>query len=188
MALPRFLYSTSESVHEELITRSGSEESPSTTPRSKKDFLGALSTSKKELARNPALRPSFTGYLDTSDSEKEEDTQQERVENRREWELGGAAVTMELSEPGKAGESDSDESGILERMGEPRPERDAKKNGAVAEPEGCANKGFGINEDVDSSASTLKRGSQLNRVSAISSKLSGKVVDSGFSCCEALHG
>ena len=93
-------------------------------------------------------------------------------------------MTMELSEPGKAGESDSDESGILERMGEPRPERDAKKNGAVAEPEGCANKGFGINEDVDSSASTLKRGSQLNRVSAISSNLSGKVVDSGFSCCE----
>ena len=41
-----------------------------------------------------------------------------------------------------------------------------------------------IRDSVDSSASTLKRGSQLNRVSAISSNLSGKVVDSGFSCCE----
>lgn len=160
MALPRFLYSESESIHEKLLPESECDDQLLVSPKTNRDFTGALSKSKKEIAHNPALRPSFVGNLQES-SESEggaEDTKdasgsaQQYQGNRREWEFGAAAVAMELSEPGAGGEgSDSDDSGgVLERMGEERNKKKKKKregNGVVV---GGGGGGHAINDCRDS--------------------------------------
>jgi hypothetical protein len=155
MALPRFLYSHSESVHQKFIPESGcdcDDEPLLVSPKTNRDFTGALSKSKKEIANNPALRPSFVGNPVQESSESEEGAEdkqdaysstQQHQGNRREWESGTAAVAVELPEPGaSAGEgSDSDEGGILEHMGEERrPSKKKKKegNGVVVGGEGRA--------------------------------------------------
>ena len=133
MALPRFLYSTSESIHEELLSGSDNEEPLGISPHSKGDDLtGALSKSRREVARSPGLPPSFVGNLSGSN----DTAQLERERNRREREFDTAAVAMatELSEPAGANtdsssSSDSSESGILETMGESR--RGQKGNGGL---------------------------------------------------------
>ena len=175
MALPRFLYSHSESVHQKFIPESECDESLLVSPKTNRDFTGALSKSKKEIANNPALRPSFVGNLQVSESEggaedssKEDASAQEYQGNRREWEFGAAAVAMELSEPGAGagGEgSDSDESGILERMDEERRSSERKKkkkegNGVVVGAGGRAiNDGGGVDSKSfrDASRSYVKR-------------------------------
>ena len=117
MALPRFLFSDySESLHQKFIPKCDE-------PNRARDFTGALSKNKK-IANNPALRPSFIGnlqvFLESEGGAKEH------------WD-GSAPEYLELKEfgAGAGGEgSDSDESGILERMGEERssePERERKK-------------------------------------------------------------
>ena len=142
MALPRFLYSQSESIHEKFIPESECEEPLLVSPKTNREFIGALSKSKKEIANNPALRPSFVGNLQESseseggsENDKDAALAQQRQGNWREWEFGAAAVAMELSEPGAGERSDSDESGILEHMGEERRPSERKKregNGAVS--------------------------------------------------------
>lgn len=175
MALPRFLYSTSDSEQERLLQTAESG-GVFGTPSPKSDLTGALI---REVASNPALSPAFVGNL-AADS-GEEGAQQE---NRREWEFGGAAVAMELSEPG-AGEagtgkesgSDSDESGMLERMGETRQKSrggSGERNGAMV-GEGQGNKDMvGINADVSTSHSVHTRASQ--RSSAFLRSLSGACI------------
>lgn len=175
MALPKFLYSTSESIHEELLPSEGA---LSVTPRQKNELTGALSKSKREVANSPALRPSFVGNIA---SDTEEEAQQA---THREWEFGGAAVAMELSEPGarrvgsdQESDSESDESGILETMGEPRREQrrssPGQGNGTVVTEEGPEYKDFVcINADVQSSSPSA-RSKSPNRTSARTSSLSG---------------
>ena len=165
MALPRFLYSHSESVHEKFIPESGCEDPLLVSPKTKRDFTGALSKSKKEIANNPVLRvgnlqessESEGGADDIKDASSSAQLQQKG--DRREWEFGAAA--MELSEPGAGERSDSDESGILEHMGE---ERMKKKEGNGVIVGGGGGEGRAINDGGDSesfpgatSRSTIKR-------------------------------
>ena len=177
MALPRFLYSDSDSVHQKFIPESGCDEPLLVSPKTNRDFTGALSKSKKEIANNPALRPSFIGNLQVSseseggaeDTSKEDASAQEFQGNRREWEFGAAAVAMELSEPGagaggEGSDSASDESGVLEYMGEERRSSERKKkkkegNGVVVRAGGRAiNDGGGNSESFrGASRSTMKR-------------------------------
>ena len=175
MALPRFLYSTSDSTREHLL-QTAEAGGAFGTPSPKSDLTGALIRSKREIASNPALPPAFVGNLAVDSEEK--GAQQG---NRREWEFGGAAVAMELSEPGageagcgRESESDSDESGVLERMGETRQKSrggTGQRNGAMI-GEGHGNKDtLGINADISTSPSVHTRISQ--RSSALLRSLSG---------------
>jgi hypothetical protein len=185
MALPRFLYSHSESVHQKFIPESGCDEPLLVSPKTNRDFTGALSKSKKEIANNPALRPSFVGNLQESseseggadDKEDASSSTHQHLGNRREWEFGAAAVAMELSEPGAGEGSDSDESGILEHMGEERrPPKKKKKegNGVVVGGEGRA-----INDGDDDyiicgdSESCRDRGTSRSSTKRLSPVLSG---------------
>ena len=173
MALPRFLYSQSDSTHEQLIPKSECEEPLLVSPKTKRDFTGALSKRKKEIANNPALRPSFVGNLDYSSESEGEGEDKEAAQqgrNRREWEFGAAAVAMELSEPGAGDGSDSDESGILEHMGEKRPESRKKKerNGVVGDR---VNIGIndGVSDSFQTSGTTVKSSHSSKRTSGVSS-------------------
>ena len=172
MALPRFLYSVSESIHEELLPTAEREDSPCVSPSAKGELTGALSRSKKEISQSPNLPPSFAGFRPREDSEQER-----AAENRREMEFGGAAVAVELSEPGRhtrardgdRGErsdsesTDSDDSGgVLETMGERRPEKRRKKNGSAAAVQEGDKDFIGINDDGSSSQSTRNRSYHLS--------------------------
>ena len=120
MALPRFLYSDySESLHQKFIPKCDE-------PNRVRDFTGALSKSNLQV------------FLESEGGAKEN------------WD-GSAPEYLELKElgAGAGGEgSDSDESKILERMGEERSsERKKKKkrgNGVVVRAGGRA-----INDDGD---------------------------------------
>ena len=176
MALPRFLYSTSDSAQERLLQTAESG-GVFGTPSPKSDLTGALIRSKREIVSNPALPPASVGNLTTDSGEKSA-----QQENRREWEFGGAAVAMELSEPG-AGEagfdresgSDSDESGVLEGMGEIRQKSrggSGERNGAVVGEGGQRNKdAVGINADVSTSPTRTSQ-----RSSAFLRSLSGACI------------
>lgn len=218
MALPRFLYSTSDSVQEQLLPTSENREAGKgagaicVSPSSKNDLTGAMTMNKKELANNPNLRPSFVGHLsspEASDDEQKEALRRERgVGNRREWEFGGAAVELELSEAGQGGgggaaaarardsgsrpsdrggsSSDSDESGILETMGERRPSKSRGKRGSVSDRDvDSANKKLiGINDGVSYSQSTARRSVLLSGMAA---KLKFQISTNFYkSFCEAV--
>ena len=171
MALPRFLYSTSDSAQERLLQNAESGGVFGTF--SKSDLTRALIRSKRQIASNPALPPAFVVNL-TADS-GEEGAQQE---NRREWEFGGAA---ELSEPGtgevgsgRESGSDSDESGMLERMAGTRQKsrRGSGERNGVMVGGGQGNRDMvGINADVSTSPSVHTRASR--RSSALLRSLSG---------------
>ena len=176
MALPRFLYSQSESIHEKFIPESECEEPLLVSPKTNREFTGALSKSKKEIANNPALRPSLVGNLQDLSESREGDgdidassSAQHQQGGRREWEFGAAAVAMELSEPGAGEKSDSDESGILEHMGEEKRSSERKKkkkgNGVVVEGGGRAMNDGGNSESFPAPSGATSR-SSVKRESA----------------------
>ena len=180
MALPRFLYSENDSVHEPFLPRPECDDPLLVSPKAKSDFTGALSKSKKEIANNPALPAHFVGNLQDDASESEEEGEKDVLEHqrrlgaRREWEFG--AVAMELSVPGAGdGGSDSDESGILEHMGERRPsmrKRNEAGNGVVGN-----SVNVGIN-DGDNSESLPPS----SRATSNTSKRSSAATQSGTHC------
>ena len=178
MALPRFLYSVSESVHEDLLT--GLDDVPdesigiSPSRASGGGLTGLQSKGRREIANSPPnLPPSFIRSRSpvagtNSDALRE-------YEYRREREFVGEAEIMELSEPGGAlnsDGSDSSESGILETMGETRPpkrkgQRNSSSSGGVtADQEGL----IGINDGaLGTSRSNGARSTQHRSSATLSS-------------------